>query len=153
LKLARNFDGEVVSTLLQGKTQALSGLHTLLKHVNVEALRDEYIDWTLVSILELWTQSAQLLHSGRDESEIELELCGKIADWIALMPISNIWADFSRLETEIELQSLEQFIFDSRAKATYSMRLIESHPRHSETIIAWANQSERITCLNRQLSN
>jgi hypothetical protein len=44
----------------------------------------------------------------------------------------------SRIQTEVELQSLEDFIFDSRSKEVFSERLIDEHPKYSATIRRWA---------------
>jgi len=140
IKVVRNFDNEMISRALNRKGRKYSGLKKLLRHINVETLRDEYIDWLLVAVVELWVGSARILDSGRSNAEIDLEIYEKIIQWIALMPISGVWKELSRLETETELQGLEQFIFDPRSKEIFSERLIEKHPQHGKTIRRWAER-------------
>jgi hypothetical protein len=143
LRAARNFDSKTVSSILKRKGKQFSGFRKLLKHINNETIHDEYIDWALVSVVELWVEGAQLLFSGKTDAEIDFEAYEKIVDWIALMPISNVWQDFSRLETELELQSLEQFMFDPRSKHAFAKRLVARHPHYSETVFAWAKWDRR----------
>jgi len=143
LKIARSFDRKMLAAVLQGKGKQFSGFRKLLKYISSETIRDEYIDWSLVSVIELWVESAQLLYSGKTDTEIDFEAYEKIVNWIALMPISTVWKDLSRLETELELQSLEQFMFDPRSKDVFSKRLIERYPRYSETVFAWVRWDRR----------
>jgi hypothetical protein len=135
---ARNFDGKAISVVLKNKGKKYVGFRKLLRHINKETINDEYIDWSLVAVVELWVQSAKLLHSGKPEAKIDFEVYEKIVHWIALMPVSGVWEDFSRLQTELELLSIEQFIFDPRSKEIFSARLIEEHPRYTTTIRRWA---------------
>lgn len=137
LKMIRNLDSKAISLVLNSKRREYPGLKKLLRYINKKTIKDEYIDWTLVSVVELWTESALLLYSGSLEVEINLEIYKKIIHWIALMPISNVWEEFSRLETELELQRLEQFVFDLQSKEIFAKRLIEKHSRYSETICHW----------------
>lgn len=153
LKIARNFDGKVVSLVLNNKSREYSGFKKLLQHINNETIKDEYIDWSLVSVVELWVENTLLLYSGNTEDEIDSDIYEKIIQWIALMPISNIWEEFSRLETEIELQYLEKFIFDSKSKEIFSERLIEKHSRYLETICRWAEVNEEAVCSKKKLSS
>lgn len=143
LKIARNFNLASVSTALKGKGRNYSGFRKLLKHINKETLNDEYIEWSLVSVVELWVESALVLYSGKSDAEINFKVYEKIVRWIALMPISNVWNEFSRLETEVELQNLEQFIFDPRSKELFSRRLFEKHPQYDQTIRRWSEERGR----------
>ena len=138
LRIARNFDNKAISAATKEIYQEYLGLKKLLRHVNKRTLSDSYIDWSLVSVVELWTESALLIHSGKTDAEVDSEVLAMIADWVAYMPISAIWEDFSRLETELELRSLEQFVFDSRSKKIFSERLIARHSQYTETIRKWA---------------
>lgn len=133
----RNFDPTAISLAVKDRGKAYSGFAKLLRHINKETIKDEYIDWSLVSVVELWVESALLLYSGKSNAEIDFEIYEKIIRWISLMPITKIWEEFSRLETELELQSLEQFIFDPKSKETFSKRLLVNHPQYRETIIRW----------------
>ncbi len=143
LKIARNFDGKAISLALNSKNKEYHGFKKLLRHISKETIKDEYIDWSLVSVVELWVESVLLLNSGNSEAEIDLEIYRKIIQWIALMPVSKIWEEFSKLETELELQSLEQFIFDPRSKEIFAKRLIEKHTRYCEAICHWAEEKGR----------
>ena len=138
LTIGRNFDRRSIGAALKGKGDEYTGFQKLLKHIRRETLKDEYIEWTLISVVEVWLESARLLRSGKTDAEIDQAIYEKIVNWIAHMPISDIWSEFSRLETENELKSLEQFIFDARSKEIYSARLIARHPMYSETIRRWA---------------
>jgi hypothetical protein len=140
LTIGRNFDRRSIAAALKGKGDEYEGFQKLLKHIRRETLKDEYIEWTLISVVEVWLESARLLSSGKTDAEIDREIYDKIVNWISHMPISDIWSEFSRLETENELTSLEQFIFDARSKEIYSARLIAKHPKYSETIRRWAER-------------
>jgi hypothetical protein len=138
LKNARDFDSKAISATLKSKGRQYSGFKELLRHISKETLRDDYIDWSLVAVVELWVKGALMIYSGKSEAEIDCHLNEKITRWIALMPVSKVWKEFSRIETEMELQSLEQFMFDPRSREIFSGRLIEKHPRHTDTILRWA---------------
>jgi hypothetical protein len=140
LRTARNFDQQVISKILKVKGKDYDGFEELLKYINAETFKDEYINWSLVAVVELWVESAILLYSNRSEAEIDFEIYEKIVNWIGYMPISAAWRDLSRLQTELELQSLEQFIFDPRSKSTFADRLVRSQPEYSETINAWSKK-------------
>jgi hypothetical protein len=143
LTLARTIDlqtSRLAATLEGGK---YAPVEEVLRYVNGQTINDEYIDWSLVSVVELWVHSARLLHSEKSDVEIDLEIYDQIIKWIALMPVSSVWEDLSRLQTELELRGLERFIFDPRSKRTFSRRLIEKHPRHLETILGWASDERR----------
>lgn len=137
LDQVRNFNTTAVSQAVRNRGKAYSGFAKLLRHINKETIKDAYIDWALVSVVELWVESALLLHSGKSEAEIDFEIYEKIIRWISLMPVTNIWEEFSRLETELELQSLEQFIFAPKSKEAFSRRLLANHPRYRETVRRW----------------
>jgi hypothetical protein len=137
LKIARNFDNDLISKSLKDKGVQYSGFKKLLKHINKETIKDEYVNWALVSVVEVWVESALLLYTTKSDAEIGFEIYEKIIKWIALMPVSNVWEEFSRIETETELQHLEQFIFDPISKEIFSGRLVEKHSKYSETILKW----------------
>jgi len=114
------------------------GFNKLLRHINTETVKNEYIGWALVSVVEIWVESALLLYSTKSDDEIDFYVYEKIVKWIAYLPVSNVWDNMSRIQTEVELQSLEDFIFDSRSKEVFSERLIDEHPKYSATIRRWA---------------
>ena len=120
-----------------------AGFGKLLKHIGKSTIEDEYINWSLIDVVEIWVKSALLLYSKKSDGEIDFEIYENIIDWISLMPVSEVWKDFSRIETEIELKSLEEFIFDPKSKAVFSERLIDKHPLYAETIRNWANEERR----------
>ncbi len=139
LKLARNFDSTVIVPILQNQAIQYPGLPHLLRHIHQSTMADEYIDWTLLKVLELWVQSALLLHEAKPDSEIDAIVHRNISQWLALMPIADIWGELSRLQVEIELNSLEQYLFDPLTKVLFAMRLIRKFPQYRETIAHWAN--------------
>jgi len=138
LKIARHFDGKTISRVLKTKGKEFSGFNKLLRHINTETVKNEYIGWALVSVVEIWVESALLLYSTKSDDEIDFYVYEKIVEWIAYLPVSNVWDNMSRIQTEVELQSLEDFIFDSRSKEVFSERLIDEHPKYSATIRRWA---------------
>jgi hypothetical protein len=142
LTIGRNFDRQSIAAALSGKGNEYAGFQKLLKHIRRETVKDEYIEWTLISVVEVWLESARQLGLGKTDAEIDRAIYEKIINWIAHMPISDIWGEFSRIETENELNALEQFIFDRRSKEIYSARLIAKHPMHSETIRRWAERRD-----------
>jgi hypothetical protein len=143
LRIARSYDVQTISINLAGKGREYSGFKKLLKYVNRGTLKDEYIDWALISLVELWVESALMLYSGKSDTEIDDIVYKKIVVWVGLLPVSELWEGFSKLETESELGNLEKFIFDSRSKETFSRRLIEKYGRNRPVIVRWAKGEER----------
>jgi len=140
LKMIRISDSQDISLAVKDKARKYPGFDKLLLHINRETLKDEYINWSLLSVVELWVESGQLLHDDRPDTEIDSEIYEKIGRWLAHLPVSKIWGEFSRLQTEIELQNLEQFLFDSRFKELFAERLMKIHSRHGDTIRRWAKR-------------
>lgn len=143
LKIIRNFDNKEISQILNNKCKEYPGFNKMLRHIYKEAFKDEYINWSLVSVVEIWVESALLLYSKKSQNEIDIEINKKIIQWIGLLPVSNVWEEFSRLETELELKNIEQFIYDTRSKISFAKRLIEKHPRHQITILNWVTKEKR----------
>lgn len=144
MKLVRNIDDTMLLQVLKRIDKEFPGFKKLIKHINKKTLQDEYIDWALTATVELWVESALSLFAGKAQTEVNNELYKNIKRWISLMPITNIWNNFSRLETEAELISLEQYMFDPESKKIFSERLMAKHPRYSETIIKWAKGKREV---------
>jgi hypothetical protein len=143
LEIARDFDAGAITKALKGKDETYKGFKELLRYIGKETVSDEYIEWSLLKVIGIWIESAQLLNSEKTEPEIDFEIYEKIVQWIALMPVSGVWSDFSRIETENELIGLERFIFDPRSKKAFARRLIEQHPTYGQTIGLWAAGKRR----------
>jgi len=94
-------------------------------------------------VVELWVANARMIHAGMSESDLDREIYERIVHWIGMMPVSHVWKELSRLETEIELNQLEQFIFDARSKEIFAARLAEKHPQYGDTIRSWAMAKRR----------
>jgi hypothetical protein len=139
LSLARSYDETAISTALLSKGDEFAGVADLMRHVNKQTLTDEFINWALVDVLRIWLASASLLSTEKTSQEINAEIRKLISTWISQLPITPIWEELSRLETENELNGLEQFIFDRDSKEMFCARLIEKHPRYSATIRDWAH--------------
>jgi len=122
--------------------QRYRGFRKLLEHIHVETVRDEYISWALVRVVDLWLNSICLVRSQMADAEIEKRVSEGITTWISEMPISDIWRELSRLETLSELQSLEQFMIDTISKRAFAKRLINKHPQYRETVDAWMQGHE-----------
>ncbi len=143
LNLIRGTNDQHKKFVLNRKYGNYAGFGKLLEHIGKATIEDEYINWSLIDVIEIWVKSALLLHSGKSETEIDFEIYETIINWISKMPISKVWKDFSRLETEVELKSLEEFIFDLKSKEVFSERLIDKYPLYAETIKNWAEEERR----------
>jgi hypothetical protein len=144
MKLVRNLDDEMLMQILKGVDKEYPGFKKLIKHINKKTLQDEYIGWALTATVELWVEGALSFHSNKSEAQINSDLYASIIKWISLMPVSDIWNNFSRIETLTELISLEQFMFDPQSKKSFSQRLIARHPRYTETIMKWAEGKREV---------
>lgn len=138
LSLVGSYDQAAISKALLSKGEEFAGVADLLRHVNEQTVKDDFINWALVDVLRIWLSSTSLLATEKTDEEINAEIYTLISVWISHLPITSIWEEFSRLETENELHSLEQFIFDRNSKEVFSERLIEKHPNYSVTIRGWA---------------
>lgn len=143
LSITRGNNKEAISLALAGKGREFSGFRKLLKYVNRETIKNEFINWSIIDVLDVWVISALLLHSGKSDEEITMEIYSLLSGWIGYMPITSIWEEFSRLQTENELNQLEQFIFDDKSKEIFAGRLVEKHPNYSTTIRRWAQKKAR----------
>jgi hypothetical protein len=143
LRLARVIDSRALSIVARAEGGQHSGFGKLLRHINRETIKDEYIDWALLSVVELWVASARMIYVGMSESDLDREIYERIVHWIGTMPVSDVWKELSRLETEIELNQLERFIFDARSKEVFAARLAEKHSKHGDTIRSWAVAKRR----------
>lgn len=138
LRLAGSFNQTAIGNLLSAQGEKFTGFSELLQYVNEQTLKNEYIKWSLAEALETWVASALLLKSDKSRKKIEAEIYKLISAWIAYLPITSVWEEFSRLQTELELESLEQFIFDCEAKRMFARRLVEKYPKYSATIYRWS---------------
>jgi hypothetical protein len=143
LRLARVINSRELSIIARAEGGQHSGFRKLLRHINRETIKDEYIDWALLSVVELWVSSARMIYVGMSESDLDREIYERIVHWIGKMPVSDVWKELSRLETEIELNQLERFIFDARSKEVFAARLAEKHSKHGDTIRSWAVAKRR----------
>jgi hypothetical protein len=138
VELAETFDQEAISMTLLSRDGDLIGATDLMSYVNQQTVKDGFINWSLVQPLKIWLSSAFLLTVEESDGEINAEIYSLISEWAAHLPITSIWREFSRLETEIELERLEQFIFDRKSKEAFADRLINTHCPHATTIRQWA---------------
>jgi hypothetical protein len=138
LSLVETHNQTAVLSALLNKGEDVAGIADLLRYVNEQTIKDDFINWSLVAVVKIWLSSALLLTTEKTDEEINAEIHDLISEWIAYLPITSIWGEFSRLETENELNSLEQFIFDHRSKGVFSKRLIAEHPKYATTIRRWA---------------
>jgi len=138
LRFTETFDQAATSMALSSKERDFEGVADLLRHVNQQTVKDEFINWALVDVLSIWLSSASFLTTQKTDEEINAAIHALISEWISRLPITPIWREFSSLETERELNSLEQFIFDRESKESFAQRLIQKYPKHSTTIRGWA---------------
>jgi hypothetical protein len=138
LRLTQNYNKAAISMALLSKGEGFSGIAGMLEHVNDEIIKNDFINWALADVLRTWLSSALLLTTEKTDEETNAEIHALISQWIAHLPITSIWRGFSQLETENELNSLEQFIFDRKSKEIFAERLIDKFPKYSNTILHWS---------------
>lgn len=143
LRIAGGYDEKIMAQMISLDADTLGDIPKLLGYINRQTIDNEFIKWPLIDVVEVWVMSALLLHSGKSDAEIDPEIYKMISGWIGYMPITYVWEDFSRLQTEMELDRLEQFIFDADSKSIFAKRLAEVHPKYSQTIHQWANKKRR----------
>jgi hypothetical protein len=143
LTLARAFAAQEPGS----KTPALPGatsagppdqLDELAALVDARAVRHGVLAWALLETVQLWTDAQLALQRGAGERQVGETFSTAIADWLGRMPISDLWAEFSRLKAKAELEYLDQFMFDVRARTLFARRLAQAVPRHATTATAWA---------------
>jgi hypothetical protein len=139
LGLVKNLNQTSMVDFLSLQNEKITGFTDLLIYINEQTLANEYVRWALVDVLDIWVTSAMLLKSDKSRKEIESEIYRLLSDWIAHLPVTPVWEDFSRLQTELELESLGRFIFDPEAKRVFARRLIEIYPKYSTTIHRWCD--------------
>lgn len=142
----QNGDDEAIAGALLYKEQDSPGTVDLMRHINEETVRDDFIKWALVDVLRIWLSGVLLLSTEKNDEEIDAEIYKLIAEWLARLPITSAWEDLSRIEMEIELQDLEQFLFDRQAKEAFAVRIEAKYPRHTSTIRHWVQNSRREVC-------
>ena len=129
------------------KTSASSGetgtgpsdqMDELAALIDARAVRYGVLAWALLETVQLWTDAQLALQRGTDELEVGETLRATIADWLGRMPISDLWEEFSRLKAMAELEYLDQFMFDQRARTLFAQRLAQAVPRHATAAAAWA---------------
>lgn len=140
LSIARGYDEKVMTQMISLDSDTLGEIPNLLRYINRETMDNEFIKWPLIDVVEVWVMSALLLHSDRTDAEIDQEIYHMISAWIGYMPVTFVWEDFSRLQTEMELDHLEQFVFDPVSKQIFANRLEAEHPKYSSTIRKWAGK-------------
>lgn len=138
LDIAEIFNRPFINQVIQSRSQDFAGVDLLLEHVNDKVMQDEMIRWSLLDMLRIWLTACSLLHSGTAMKGCDAEIYRAISNWIARLPITPVWREFSRLQTEEELALLNRFIFDPQAKQIFAGRLEQAHPQHATTINGWA---------------
>lgn len=138
LSFTKNYNQAAISMALTSKGEGFAEIAGLLQHVNDEIIKDDFINWALVDVLKIWLSSASLLTTEKTDEETNSEVQALISEWISHLPITSIWKEFSHLETENELFSLEQFIFERESKEIFAERVIEKYPTHANIIRRWA---------------
>jgi len=146
LNFVENHDYTIISRAMLKKGEDFSGVASLLGYIKEQTANDDFINWALVDVLRIWLSSALLLTTEKTDEEIDKEIHLLISEWIAHLPITAIWGEFSRLQMESELNNLEQFVFDRRGKDTFAMRLIEKYPEYSSTIMRWGQNRRTEAC-------
>jgi hypothetical protein len=138
LGLAQACDLSTIHEAIQGRDQKFAGVSLLLKHVNQKVMADQVIRWSLLEMLRIWLAASALVNSGHAVEYCNRQIYRMVSEWISLLPITAVWKEFSRLQTEEELALLGHFIFDPGAKLVFARRLVQEHPRYATTINSWA---------------
>jgi hypothetical protein len=139
LKFVKNHNqtGVYTTIMAQGNNDS-SGVTELFRYINGKNTDDEFINWTLVDVVEIWVTSAFLIVMNKTDEEVNNNVYELISRWIAGFPITSIWGEFSRIQTENELNNLEQFLFDSNSKEIFAQKLVKNYPNYATTIHHWA---------------
>ena len=116
----------------------IRGFEALFNHLRSGAVNDQIIRWSLLDSLQIWVKAATQLQSGAPDDEIETFLYEEISEWFSRLPVTAVWNDFSRIQTEIELNQLSDYIFDSRGKKKFAGALINQYPNHKQTVLQWS---------------
>ncbi len=114
------------------------GMDELFNYLNKEALGSEVIKWALIDSLFIWVKCCSVIKRGVNEKEFEMEVYDSISRWISGLPVTEVWSNFSRIETELELSTLSNYIFSKEGKTGFGERLMKSYPKYSETILKWS---------------
>jgi hypothetical protein len=138
LGLAQACDLSTIHEAIQGRDQKFACVSLLLKHVNQKVMADQVIRWSLLEMLRIWLAASALVNSGHAVEDCNRQIYRMVSEWISLLPITAVWKEFSRLQTEEELALLGHFIFDPGAKLVFARRLVQEHPRYATTINSWA---------------
>jgi len=131
-------DTEIVLQQLPAWIKEIRGFEALFNHLRSGAVNDQIIRWSLLDSLQIWVKAATQLQSGAPDDEIETFLYEEISEWFSRLPVTAVWNDFSRIQTEIELNQLSDYIFDSRGKKKFAGALINQYPNHKQTVLQWS---------------
>lgn len=143
LAISKVYDEKMIDAVLSSKGKEFLPVKKALKYINRKTLENEFIRWPLIELMELWAESAFLLHSGKNERQIDKDIYRMLSEWMGKMPVTTIWEEFSGLQVKEELDYLEQFIFDRRSKEIFATRLSNKHSGHAHVVRTWARRKVR----------
>lgn len=129
---------EDYSNKLPGLLGEPRNLGVLYEHLKKGALDNPLIKWSLLDPLHVWIRGAIRMYSEKDEEANEEFLYTSISKWISFLPVTDVWKDLSRIQTEIELQNLENYIFDSHGKSNFANTLVSKYAAYKQTVEQWS---------------
>ena len=123
--------------LLNGLS-GIKGIEQLFGSVGRGVALSAVLKWALMDPLAIWIDACIKVHADGDKEQLEISLRESISHWMSELPVTSIWEEFSRIQTEIELANLDEYIFDNKGKLHFADRLANIYPAHRETINHWS---------------